>query len=151
EAREIHRAGSLLPGGSRCRAQEEQGQGVGPERADRNLAASDPYARIRQPGDQRAALPATGGAWLSGKRYGTGGLGTFDEERVDHRGRQESAAQKAGGTSAGSAADARTGRDAGTLLYGDGMTNDFVFPTYFVSHGGGPWPFMKEQVGNTFD
>lgn len=28
---------------------------------------------------------------------------------------------------------------------------DFVFPTYFVSHGGGPWPFMKAEVGNTFD
>lgn len=24
-------------------------------------------------------------------------------------------------------------------------------PTYFVSHGGGPWPFMKEQVGSTYD
>ncbi len=24
-------------------------------------------------------------------------------------------------------------------------------PTYFVSHGGGPWPFMKEQYGSTYD
>jgi aromatic ring-opening dioxygenase catalytic subunit (LigB family) len=24
-------------------------------------------------------------------------------------------------------------------------------PTYFVSHGGGPWPFMKDQYGSTYD
>ena len=24
-------------------------------------------------------------------------------------------------------------------------------PTYFVSHGGGPWPFMKEQTGGSYD
>ncbi|MDQ2820652.1 MAG: dioxygenase [Pseudomonadota bacterium] len=24
-------------------------------------------------------------------------------------------------------------------------------PTYFVSHGGGPWPFMKDQVGAAYD
>jgi len=24
-------------------------------------------------------------------------------------------------------------------------------PTYFVSHGGGPWPFMKDQVGPAYD
>lgn len=24
-------------------------------------------------------------------------------------------------------------------------------PTYFLSHGGGPWPFMKEQYGATYD
>jgi aromatic ring-opening dioxygenase catalytic subunit (LigB family) len=24
-------------------------------------------------------------------------------------------------------------------------------PTYFVSHGGGPWPWMKEQVGPAYD
>jgi aromatic ring-opening dioxygenase catalytic subunit (LigB family) len=24
-------------------------------------------------------------------------------------------------------------------------------PTYFVSHGGGPWPYMKEQYGSTYD
>ena len=24
-------------------------------------------------------------------------------------------------------------------------------PTYFVSHGGGPWPFMKDQYGKTYD
>lgn len=26
-----------------------------------------------------------------------------------------------------------------------------ALPTYFVSHGGGPWPFMKEQYGATYD
>ncbi len=26
-----------------------------------------------------------------------------------------------------------------------------ALPTYFVSHGGGPWPFMKEQVGSNYD
>lgn len=25
------------------------------------------------------------------------------------------------------------------------------FPTYFVSHGGGPWPYMKDQFGQMFD
>jgi aromatic ring-opening dioxygenase catalytic subunit (LigB family) len=25
------------------------------------------------------------------------------------------------------------------------------FPTYFVSHGGGPWPWMKEQYNGAFD
>ncbi|MGZ8321087.1 MAG: dioxygenase, partial [Telluria sp.] len=24
-------------------------------------------------------------------------------------------------------------------------------PTYFLSHGGGPWPFMKQQYGSTYD
>jgi aromatic ring-opening dioxygenase catalytic subunit (LigB family) len=24
-------------------------------------------------------------------------------------------------------------------------------PTYFVSHGGGPWPYMKEQLGGEYD
>ena len=24
-------------------------------------------------------------------------------------------------------------------------------PTYFVSHGGGPWPFMKDQFGSVYD
>ena len=24
-------------------------------------------------------------------------------------------------------------------------------PTYFVSHGGGPWPFMKKEVGSVYD
>lgn len=28
---------------------------------------------------------------------------------------------------------------------------DAVLPTYFLSHGGGPWPFMKEQYGATYD
>jgi aromatic ring-opening dioxygenase catalytic subunit (LigB family) len=26
-----------------------------------------------------------------------------------------------------------------------------LLPTYFLSHGGGPWPFMKEQVGSSYD
>lgn len=26
-----------------------------------------------------------------------------------------------------------------------------TFPTYFVSHGGGPWPYMKDQFGHVFD
>lgn len=26
-----------------------------------------------------------------------------------------------------------------------------TLPTYFVSHGGGPWPFMKAQYGATYD
>ena len=26
-----------------------------------------------------------------------------------------------------------------------------ALPTYFLSHGGGPWPFMKEQVGSAYD
>ena len=26
-----------------------------------------------------------------------------------------------------------------------------ALPTYFLSHGGGPWPFMKEQYGSTYD
>lgn len=26
-----------------------------------------------------------------------------------------------------------------------------TLPTYFVSHGGGPWPYMKEQFGTIFD
>jgi aromatic ring-opening dioxygenase catalytic subunit (LigB family) len=25
------------------------------------------------------------------------------------------------------------------------------YPTYFVSHGGGPWPWMKEQFGSAYD
>jgi aromatic ring-opening dioxygenase catalytic subunit (LigB family) len=24
-------------------------------------------------------------------------------------------------------------------------------PTYFVSHGGGPWPWMKDQYGGAYD
>ena len=24
-------------------------------------------------------------------------------------------------------------------------------PTYFLSHGGGPWPYMKQEFGSTFD
>ncbi len=26
-----------------------------------------------------------------------------------------------------------------------------LLPTYFLSHGGGPWPFMKEQYGATYE
>ncbi|MET0382435.1 MAG: class III extradiol ring-cleavage dioxygenase [Burkholderiaceae bacterium] len=25
------------------------------------------------------------------------------------------------------------------------------FPTFFISHGGGPWPWMKEQLGGAYD
>lgn len=24
-------------------------------------------------------------------------------------------------------------------------------PTYFLSHGGGPWPWMREQTGSAYD
>ncbi len=24
-------------------------------------------------------------------------------------------------------------------------------PTYFISHGGGPWPWMKKEMGPTYD
>ena len=24
-------------------------------------------------------------------------------------------------------------------------------PTYFISHGGGPWPWMKQEMGTTYD
>jgi aromatic ring-opening dioxygenase catalytic subunit (LigB family) len=26
-----------------------------------------------------------------------------------------------------------------------------LLPTYFVSHGGGPWPYMKEELGHQYD
>jgi aromatic ring-opening dioxygenase catalytic subunit (LigB family) len=26
-----------------------------------------------------------------------------------------------------------------------------TLPTYFVSHGGGPWPYMKEELGHQYD
>jgi aromatic ring-opening dioxygenase catalytic subunit (LigB family) len=26
-----------------------------------------------------------------------------------------------------------------------------TFPTYFISHGGGPWPWMREMTGGTYD
>ena len=26
-----------------------------------------------------------------------------------------------------------------------------ILPTYFISHGGGPWPWMREQAGATYD
>ena len=28
---------------------------------------------------------------------------------------------------------------------------EHTFPTYFLSHGGGPWPFMKDQFGGRYD
>ncbi len=31
------------------------------------------------------------------------------------------------------------------------MTAPSRLPTYFLSHGGGPWPYMKEEFGSTFD
>jgi aromatic ring-opening dioxygenase catalytic subunit (LigB family) len=31
------------------------------------------------------------------------------------------------------------------------MSGSFPLPTYFVSHGGGPWPYMKDEYGSTFD
>jgi aromatic ring-opening dioxygenase catalytic subunit (LigB family) len=29
--------------------------------------------------------------------------------------------------------------------------SDARLPTYFISHGGGPWPWMKEQMGGVYD
>ncbi|HAT31501.1 MAG TPA: dioxygenase [Janthinobacterium sp.] len=29
--------------------------------------------------------------------------------------------------------------------------SEIIFPTYFLSHGGGPWPFMMEQNGGRYD
>ena len=26
-----------------------------------------------------------------------------------------------------------------------------ALPTYFISHGGGPWPWMKKEMGHTYD
>ena len=26
-----------------------------------------------------------------------------------------------------------------------------TLPTFFISHGGGPWPWMKEQLGGAYD
>ena len=31
------------------------------------------------------------------------------------------------------------------------MSTDTKLPTYFLSHGGGPWPWMKEEMGNAND
>ena len=30
------------------------------------------------------------------------------------------------------------------------MSNSKALPTYFLSHGGGPWPFMMDQVGRQY-
>ena len=31
------------------------------------------------------------------------------------------------------------------------MSSSSRLPAYFVSHGGGPWPYMKDQLGGRFD
>ncbi len=31
------------------------------------------------------------------------------------------------------------------------MTTTSRLPTYFISHGGGPWPWMKKEMGATYD
>src|ERR1700751_933945 len=31
------------------------------------------------------------------------------------------------------------------------MSSSSRLPPYFVSHGGGPWPYMKDQLGGRFD
>ncbi|RZI91741.1 MAG: dioxygenase, partial [Variovorax sp.] len=31
------------------------------------------------------------------------------------------------------------------------MTATSRLPTYFISHGGGPWPWMKKEMGPTYD
>jgi len=31
------------------------------------------------------------------------------------------------------------------------MTERHLLPTYFVSHGGGPWPYMKKELGSLYD
>ena len=30
------------------------------------------------------------------------------------------------------------------------MTTTNRLPTYFISHGGGPWPWMKAEMGDTY-
>ena len=29
-------------------------------------------------------------------------------------------------------------------------TSDTTLPTYFISHGGGPWPWMKREMGDAY-
>ena len=29
-------------------------------------------------------------------------------------------------------------------------TTDTTLPTYFISHGGGPWPWMKREMGDAY-
>ena len=29
--------------------------------------------------------------------------------------------------------------------------SDTRLPTYFLSHGGGPWPWMRDQTGSSYD
>ena len=29
--------------------------------------------------------------------------------------------------------------------------SNYRFPTYFLSHGGGPWPYMKDHLGSQYD
>lgn len=31
------------------------------------------------------------------------------------------------------------------------MPDRSTLPTYFISHGGGPWPWMKKEMGHTYD
>lgn len=31
------------------------------------------------------------------------------------------------------------------------MSNSATLPTYYLSHGGGPWPWMRAQTGSTYD
>ena len=31
------------------------------------------------------------------------------------------------------------------------MTTAATLPTYFISHGGGPWPWMKKEMGHAYD
>ena len=35
--------------------------------------------------------------------------------------------------------------------YNMNMTQKHQFPTYFISHGGGPWPYMKNEMGSLYD
>ncbi len=63
---------------------QEQRQTARQGCAYRIVAAPDPYPRVWQPPHQRIALFATGGARLSGDSDGTGGLGAFDEERINY-------------------------------------------------------------------
>ena len=62
------------------------------EQPDRGMASPAAYARIRQSRHQCPALPAAGGARLSGQRHRIGRVGTFHEKRADYRQLQRSAA-----------------------------------------------------------
>ena len=58
-----------LPGRDRRRAAQEQERVVLEDAAFRALAPPDPHARVRQPADQRPALPDARSARLPGDRY----------------------------------------------------------------------------------